>query len=188
MAKYYTFVPFSPSNYDFLQTVNNEDFYVKQLVQGSQEFSLYKNSAENNRVDKSLFLELVGTISGTYREDISLTNLAITIEYPKVPDFNYIYITEFNRYYFVTDITVVRYNLYEISLSIDILMSYKNGIKKLPAFIERNENDFNDDLIDNKRVVSQGFDVEVITRTNEVFDTPPKYVLNAFGCKTYVEE
>lgn len=185
---YIIYQPFSPSNYDYFDTVNDEHLYVKKEFDGSQEFTLYKNSAEINRVDKTQYLEMVGTISGIYREGVSVTDLSITIEYPTMIDFNYVYIPEFKRYYFVTDITIVRYNLYEISLSIDILMSYKDGISKLPAFIERNENDFNDDLIDNKRVVSQGFDVEVITRTNEVFDTPPKYVLNAFGCKTYVEE
>ena len=105
MPNYAIYVPFAPSNYDYLDTSNNEHFYVKKIVDGSQEFTLYKNSAEMHRVDKSAYLELVGTVSGVFRDETSITNISITIQYDTVIDFNYVYIPAFNRYYYVTDIT-----------------------------------------------------------------------------------
>lgn len=180
---YFTYIPFSPSNYDYLDTKNSQHFYVRNPVEGGQEFILYKNSAEPHRVDKQFHLTSVGSIFGIYRDNVSITSMAILIEYNKPIDFNYIYIPNLNRYYFVTEVTIVRTNLYEISLSIDILMSYKDGIKKLKGFIDRNEEFYDDDIIDNKRVAVQGQEIEVGEAVNVVFGTTPKYVLNTFACK-----
>lgn len=181
MANYVIYVPLVPSNYDYFDTVNDEHFYVKEIVDGSQEFTLYKNSAEMHRVDKSAYLELVGTISGVFRDETSITNMSITIEYDRVIDFNYVYIHSFNRYYYVTDVTLINYNLYEISLSVDVLMSYKDAIKNCKGFIDRNEFTFNPNIVDSKRVIEQGVDIEQAVLLNEVFTNDTCYVLTGFA-------
>ena len=176
-----TYVPFVPSNYDGLQTVNGDDFYVKHYDSTPEVFILYKNTAEHNRVDKTQYLTEVGTIDGTFRSEASITNFAITIEYTKFIDFNYIYVPVFNRYYYVTDITVVRAGLYEISLSVDVLMSYKDALLNLKAFISRNEKQYNKYLIDNKRVIEQGYDVSTSIIENTLFKGEGSYVLTGFN-------
>lgn len=175
---YFNYIPFAPSNYDYLDTSNNEHFYVKKIIDGSQEFTLYKNSAEMNRVDKSEYLELVGTVSGVFRDEASITNFSITIEYDTFIDFNYVYISTFNRYYYVTDITLINYNLYEITLSVDVLMTYKNGIYNSQAFIERNEYKTNPLIYDNLLPLELGEEIEYDYITNELFtDQSGEYVL-----------
>lgn len=52
---------------------------------------------------------------------------------------NYVYIPDFNRYYFINDITSVRQNLWRLTLHVDVLMSYKNEIKNTNAFVSRNQ-------------------------------------------------
>lgn len=131
--------------------------------------NLYKNTAEPNRLDKTKFLTLVDSLNGEFREENSITSLSITIEYNKVPDFNYVYIPTFNRYYYVDDVISVRTNLWDIILSVDVLMSFKDAIKSCKGFVERNEDESNPQLIDKKRVIEQGYDVEVNEITNEVF-------------------
>lgn len=90
---------------------------------------------------------------------------------------NYVHIPDFNRYYFINDITSVRQNLWRLSLHVDVLMSYAKEIKNTNAFISRNENLYNNLLEDkmisyqnNKNVVllnDQDLDVEYFMNLNE---------------------
>lgn len=130
---------------------------------------LYKNKAESNRVDKTDYLTNIGTLPGALRDESSIINPVITVEYLDIPTFNYVYIPIFNRYYFVNDITSVRYKLWQISLSIDTLMTYKDAIMQCVGFIDRNEHEFNAGIIDKKRVIEQGRTMEISSVTNELF-------------------
>lgn len=123
---------------------------------------LYKNISDTHRVDKTSYLTAVGGLDGALRSDTNLVSPTILIFYERVPDFNYVYIAPFKRYYYVRSVDVVRTNLYVISLDIDVLMTYRDGIKKLDAFVVRNEHTYNDFVIDDKRVIEQGYKVEVL--------------------------
>ena len=112
------------------------------------EINLYQNKAEINRVDKTNYLVSVGTLNGYLREESSLIEPKIIIEYEEVPNFNYVYIAKFNRYYFVQEITSVRTRLFRITLKCDVLMSYKDKILNLNCYIARNEYEFNLDIQD----------------------------------------
>lgn len=166
---YYTHIPFEPSNYDGFDTVNDLPFYVRSLVDGGDDLVLYKNSAELDIVDKTNYLEEVGVISGVFREAASVVHLAVTIEYPTVPDFNYVYVGAFRRYYTVTGFTTIRQNLWEISLSIDVLMTYKDVIMATTAFVDRNEFEYNANLVDTKNVVEEEFEYTTTELPNNVF-------------------
>lgn len=182
---YFIYIPFVPSNYDYLDTVNDEHFYVKNFIEDSFKIDLYKNSAEENRVDKTNYLELVGSLDGLLRDSSSIINLYISIEQIEVPEFNYIYIQALNRYYYVTDIESIRYGLWGISLTIDVLMSYKESLLNLNAFIDRNQFTFNQNIIDEKRVIEQGIDIEDISISNNVFDNDICYVINGLAIRNY---
>lgn len=143
------------------------------------DLSLYQNTAEANRVDKSLFLTSVGSLSGALRERCSLVSPILVIEYPKVPDFNYVYIEAFGRYYFVTGVVSVRYNLWEISLECDVLMTYKDKLLECEAFIDRNENTFNPLIVDRRKVIEQGQNVIALTTENDVFGDTGSYIMVA---------
>lgn len=131
---------------------------------------LYQNSAERNRVDKTNYLTKIKTISGAVRDVTSIVNISILIEYDTVPNFNYCYLPAFRRYYYITDVSTVNKNLWELSLSCDVLMSYKDAIKNCNGFIERNENLYNENIVDKQRVIEQGYDIEEINLDNELFD------------------
>ncbi len=144
-------------------------YSVYKVDETKNSIILYQNSAERNRVDKTNYLTQIGSIVGTIRESTSIIDIVLRIEYNKVPDFNYCYLTAFKRYYYVTDITTVNTNVWELSLSCDVLMSYKEAIKNCNGFIERNENTFNENIVDKQRVIEQGYDIEEITLENELF-------------------
>ena len=65
-------------------------------------------------------------------------------------------------------------------MSVDVLMSYKEAIRGVNAFVDRNENTFNPNIIDKKRVIIQGVDTEVSTINNELFDNEIQFILTGF--------
>lgn len=153
--------------------------YLKSNLRFSSEveIQLHQCTAETNRVDKTDYLTLLDTITGTMRDTISVTNMSIEIEYP-IPTFNYIYIPLFNRYYFVDDISSVVYGVWSVALSVDVLMSYKDTIKTLEAFVDRSQSNYNLKVIDNKLPLEKTETVEVDTVQNQLFvDNFGTYVL-----------
>lgn len=144
------------------------------------DINLYQNTSEGNRVDKTNYLTQVGTISGALRSSTSINDLVITYESKSIPNFNYVYIPIFNRYYFVDDITSENYSLWTLALSVDPLMTYKEAIINCNGFVDRCESDFNANIIDKKRVVEEGNTIEVDTVTNELFtNTSGTYIMTA---------
>lgn len=115
---------------------------------------LYQNTAENIRVDKTQNLKQVLSLEGTLRDECSIIEPTITVQLTELPQFNYAYITEFGRYYFLKGITSIRNNLWNIELSVDVTMSFKEVIKSLRAVVNRNQFDFNKELFDDRLPIS----------------------------------
>ena len=109
--------------------------------------SLFKTASENNRVVKALTSGK--EMSGELRNQTSVLNPSIRIESAdNISTYNYAYIPEFGRYYYIADITSVRTNCWIISLRCDVLMSYSAQIKALRPIIEREEVGQSSGLID----------------------------------------
>lgn len=104
------------------------------------EIKLYNTTSEKNRLDKTL--TTVATLNGVLKSDSSIINPVIMIERNAPTGFNYVKITDFNRYYFVNDIVVNRNKLMTISLNIDVLMSYKDEIKTQNIIIDKSTSDY----------------------------------------------
>ncbi len=127
---------------------------------------------EKTLVDKTNVLTLISTLSGVLRESCSITSPIITIDWTNnsqisaIPNFNYVYIPAFNRYYFVTDITCVRNNLWNISLKVDVLMSFKTEILSQTCVVARNEFEFIPTLKDDNRPILPEYEYEIVELRN----------------------
>lgn len=100
--------------------------------------SLFKTASENNRVVKTLTDEK--QLSGELRNQTSVLNPSIRIESAdNISTYNYAYISEFGRYYYITDIVSVRTNCWIISLRCDVLMSYKDEIQGLNVILNNTQ-------------------------------------------------
>lgn len=166
----YFYIPFSPENYDALETAEGLIFNVRKNYT-SFDIEIYQNSAEVNRVDKTGYLTNVGTLSGALRDECSMLAPSIVYQSESVPTFNYVYIPIFNRYYFVTSLSSVSKNVWRMELNCDVLMSYKNEILLLHGVIGRQENDFNPLLIDDELPTQNNPIVEVIDIPSNTFNT-----------------
>lgn len=139
------------------------------------EIVLFINSADKERVDKSAYLSQLGELEGYLRDPASLENPTITLQLKnavasgiadadnvqvvdadgnaiassfRITDANYMYIPEFGRYYYITDITMHHSGLFIISARVDALMSFKEYIKELNCFVSRNEFEYDPSLQD----------------------------------------
>ena len=81
----------------------------------------------------------------------TLTRLEVALTLDNSIDFkklNYVYIEDLKRYYFVDDIQIYRNQYYILSLSGDILMSFKNEIKNISVEVVESSKILNDNKID----------------------------------------
>lgn len=100
--------------------------------------TLYVNKSEKNKIGKNLTNDF--SLSGTLRDVTNIINPVILIELNEINNYNYCYIPDFNRYYFITDITVIRTGLFAISLMVDVLESFKTDIKNLSVILLNTQN------------------------------------------------
>ena len=105
---------------------------------------IQQTTSEKNKIGKSI--SNLYTASGALREGTSIINPVIRISGANIPTLknaNYMYIPDFNRYYFITDIKSIRNGLIEISGHVDVLQTYAGQIRSNTAIIKRNANSWN---------------------------------------------
>lgn len=160
----------------------------------------YNNFSEVNAFPKDLRNTIV--INGTLREKCDVLSPIITIENTStfnITDYNYVEIEEFNRFYFIDNYNYITNNLIEISLSVDVLETYKYAILQSTQYVTRNEN-FNADYMsglsddepikkiynnskyinDNYIQVYPSFDEQRILATNSYTDRTFEYPDNLY--------
>lgn len=101
----------------------------------------YNNFSEVNAFPKDLRNSTL--INGTLREECDVLSPTLTIENTStfnITDYNYVKIEEFNRFYFIDNYNYITNNLIEISLSVDVLETYKYSILLSVQYVSRNEN------------------------------------------------
>ena len=101
----------------------------------------YKNYSDNNVVSKNIS-QVGSDVSGTFREDVSVTDPVFVIE--DYTDFNpatvnYCYIGDLDRYYYITDIKLLNKTIYEIHCHVDVLKTYASGIRGSSATVTRSQ-------------------------------------------------
>lgn len=95
--------------------------------------TLYVTGSERHAVRKTLQsgLELTGSLRG----ESSVINPSFLIQANNPSQYNYCYIPEFGRYYFISNITSVRTNIWRIDCSVDVLMSFQEEILNLDVIV-----------------------------------------------------
>lgn len=101
------------------------------------EIILYNNKSPKNKIGKKLTNP--NTITGSLRGETSTSNIQMLLNVINLNPYNYMYIADFDKYYFITNIISVRTGLWLISASIDVLESYKNEILQLNVILSNTE-------------------------------------------------
>lgn len=99
---------------------------------------LSKNHSENTTIGKSI--TQIASIEANVKNAISIYKPVVILSYDNdIYDVNYAYISEYGRYYFVENKTLLTGNRYELILRCDVLESFKNDIKNLRCIIDKQE-------------------------------------------------
>lgn len=84
------------------------------------------------------------TVEGELRDESSIVDPVILIEYSNPVAANYAYIEQFHRFYYVTDWVAVRTGLWRCTMHTDVLKTFSQGILGSPAIIAKTASyDFN---------------------------------------------
>ena len=119
--------------------------------------------------------------------NISAPNLLIVNANGAIANNNYAYIADYQRYYYVDSVTVGINGMYVVQLSVDVLMSYVEGIKNLSATISRQENIGINDIVDSLLPLQNRKELAVIEFESSEFNIGSagtgdyNFVLNVSG-------
>lgn len=99
--------------------------------------TLKKNLSEANRVDKSFAANVDIQLTGTFKEKQDLVRPQLVVETDtNLKDFNYCEIPEFGRSYFMHP-HVQQTHLWILELEVDVLSTYKVGLRASEALVKR---------------------------------------------------
>ena len=97
--------------------------------------------------DSTLQPEQGTTVQVQLKAPCSITEPIITITTATAPVFTYAYIPSFHRYYFIREWTY-RNAIWEASLTVDVLASFKTLIRGLTCYIDRSASNYDGSIID----------------------------------------
>ena len=99
--------------------------------------SLYKTSSPPNKINKDLGSAL--SFDGTLREGSSVLSPSILLATVNPAGYNYAFISQFGRYYYIDDIISARNGLWQVKMSVDVLMSHASDINRLQVILKSTE-------------------------------------------------
>lgn len=114
----------------------------------SSKIDLYINKSTPNTAKKKITL-VAEKVNCVYTDSIDVLNPTIRLKYfDGIDNVNYCYLYDTKRYYYVN--TIKNAGEIELSLSVDVLMSHLDEIKQITGTIDRNENERNGYLVDDR--------------------------------------
>ena len=123
--------------------------------------SLYKTNSEKNVVYKTITNE-VNFSNVTFKNPTEILNPVITLSTAiDVESYNYCYIPEYNRYYYISNIVSVVNGLWSLNLSVDVLMSFKQYFANFDVILKRSQTVYN-------KYINDG---EIITEADNIIST-----------------
>lgn len=144
------------------------------------DIKLYYNSSDNRQINKILLSEL--SISGTLREETSIIEPSILINSATTPKFNYAYIPDFQRYYYIARKESVRTGIWRLHLKVDPLMSFKADILSLRVVVSKQSDISNgDEYIDDGSLVADNLVFKNVYNFPSGFNNTGEYILITAG-------
>lgn len=110
------------------------------------EINLFTCTAENERVDKTNFINNRFVMDGALRNESSIIDPIIVVEKTNPSGYNYMYIEEFGRWYFINNIISLRNKIWEIHAHVDVLYTWGADIKNMEGLADKLEDPLNSNL------------------------------------------
>lgn len=109
----------------------------------------------HNKRNNSLKLPTEGTtIPCVLKDSTSLTAPVLELKTATRPDYNYAYISDFGRYYYVTE-WIYDKAIWSCSLAVDVLTSWRSNILNTTAYVEYSSSSYSNNIIDPRMTSSE---------------------------------
>lgn len=140
--------------------------------------NFYKNTSDNNVLNKNI--TLISTHNIKLKDECNIMTPSILIHGDISNDINYAYIEKWGRYYYVRDKKSLNNGIYEVNLTVDVLMSHKNKILESDGIIYHSEN------LKNDYIPSENYTNDIREKTRVInfsggFKDSPEFVLITAG-------
>lgn len=145
----------------------------------SVQVKLYKYTGEPEVVDKTLNDLTATTLTCEFRDEQDVLTPVLTCTASSMPDVNYMYISRYNRYYWIREIKTFPNGKWMIYARVDVLKSYAAGIKALTGTVTRQESLANGYLPD-ERYKAKGYKA-IVTKTFPYGMTSDSIILMTVG-------
>lgn len=86
---------------------------------------IYNNKSDQNIINKKI--DLVTELNCTFKDDIDILNPVLLVK--NYTSGNYCYISDFERYYYIDDVGLLKGGVYQLHCSVDVLKSYANELE-----------------------------------------------------------
>lgn len=115
------------------------------------DITLYSNNSDSKVLNKSL--TPLGTVTGAVlKEYTSIINPVLQVtRSANVIAANYVYIPDFGRYYYITNMEYQTNNIVAITLAVDVLYSFRTAILASEITAIRSSNHYNRYLSDDRQ-------------------------------------
>lgn len=121
----------------------------------------YNCTDDRNKINKTLLDSF--TIEDVFLKDNNVNELTpLLFIKSDIKNYNYCFIRELNKYYFIDNISIENNNINRIQLKIDVLMTYKNIIYNSHLNIIKCETNF----INNEKAQAEKKDIIELSKIN----------------------
>lgn len=143
---------------------------------------LYKFTGDSRKVDKSLTL-VHQFHNAEIVSDLDLIDPTIILDLTGYIDlgFNYLFITELGRYYFVKKVILLDNGFVQISCHIDVLKTYSSDILRTEQYVLRQQNKCDYRLPDNKYNIKSNRNLTIKNFGDEIIQPNATFILTTFG-------
>lgn len=144
------------------------------------EVIFYTNHSTKDTLNKTLIERITLNATEKYIKNITSPTLILSNNDTLQNTVNYAYIPEYNRYYFIEGKNKDMGGTLEITLRVDVLMSFKNSIRQARGILDRSTVGGSPYLVDEEIKILSKIDEKTINFPNS-FSQEINYVLTTFG-------
>lgn len=146
------------------------------------EVIFYYNASDDRVINKQLLETSGNKFEGVPRDEVSVMNPIIRFENDGILRFNYAYIPSLQRYYSVVDRTAYRHGVWDVTFTVDVLMSFRADISDLSVVVDKQSMIENgDEYIDDGSLVSENVMFQSIYEFPAGFNDTGEYILITAG-------
>ena len=143
----------------------------------------YRFDGDPRKVDKTLTSVTVYS-NADIVGDMSIHTPTISLQldsFTDVINFNYIYIQELRRYYYVLDSTIREDGFVQLQCKVDVLKSFKADILASTQYVERQENKCSYQVPDNGYIIKSNRNLTIKNFGSDVIVPNYYYILTTYG-------